>query len=149
MKTIAHQAVLTELIRRLDAITPAHERVWGSITAQQMLVHLGDGVDAVLKRHPFAASRKPPSRLLKWIALRSPLRWPRGIKSGAEPGAKLLAPEGFASDRDRARGTLRDLAEAAADAVVAQHPIFGPMTLADWHRWAFLHTDHHLRQFGL
>jgi hypothetical protein len=149
MKTIAQQAVLADLTRRLEAITPAHERIWGTITAQQMLVHLGDGVDAVLKRHPFPTSRKPPSRLLKWIALRSPLRWPRGIKSGAEPGAKHLPPEDFPSDRDRALCTLRDLAEAADDAVVSQHPIFGAMTLADWQRWAFLHTDHHLRQFGL
>jgi hypothetical protein len=29
------------------------------------------------------------------------------------------------------------------------HPILGPLSQSEWHRWAFLHTDHHLRQFGL
>jgi hypothetical protein len=29
------------------------------------------------------------------------------------------------------------------------HPIFGTMTEAAWLRWAYLHIDHHLRQFGL
>jgi hypothetical protein len=28
------------------------------------------------------------------------------------------------------------------------HPIFGKMTEAQWMRWAYLHVDHHLRQFG-
>lgn len=149
MKSIADPAVLAELTRRLEAVTPAHERHWGTISAHQMVVHLGDGADAVLKRTPFSAARKPPSRLMKWVALRGPLRWPRGIKSGAEPGARVLPAEAFPADRARALRTLRELADAPADALVAHHPIFGPMTAADWHRWAYLHTDHHLRQFGL
>jgi len=28
------------------------------------------------------------------------------------------------------------------------HPIFGGMSERAWLRWAYLHTDHHLRQFG-
>jgi hypothetical protein len=28
------------------------------------------------------------------------------------------------------------------------HPLFGRMSDADWLRWAYLHADHHLRQFG-
>jgi hypothetical protein len=29
-----------------------------------------------------------------------------------------------------------------------RHPIFGRMSAAAWLRWGYLHTDHHLRQFG-
>lgn len=28
------------------------------------------------------------------------------------------------------------------------HPIFGRLSRAAWLRWAYLHMDHHLRQFG-
>jgi hypothetical protein len=28
------------------------------------------------------------------------------------------------------------------------HPLFGSMEHADWMRWGYLHTDHHLRQFN-
>jgi hypothetical protein len=28
------------------------------------------------------------------------------------------------------------------------HPMFGAMTTLEWMRWGYLHTDHHLRQFG-
>ena len=30
-----------------------------------------------------------------------------------------------------------------------RHPIFGRMSEAAWLRWAYLHLDHHLRQFGV
>jgi hypothetical protein len=28
------------------------------------------------------------------------------------------------------------------------HPIFGKMSQREWMRWGYLHSDHHLRQFG-
>ena len=30
----------------------------------------------------------------------------------------------------------------------ADHAFFGEMSERDWMRWGYLHTDHHLRQFG-
>ena len=74
---------------------------------------------------------------------------PRGIKSGAEPAAAVVDPAAFARDLERTVGLLQQLAVAAPDALGDRHPILGPMTRAQWMRWAFLHTDHHLRQFGL
>jgi hypothetical protein len=32
---------------------------------------------------------------------------------------------------------------------VPVHPILGSMSRANWLRWAYLHIDHHLRQFGV
>ena len=29
------------------------------------------------------------------------------------------------------------------------HPIFGPLSHAEWMTWGWRHVDHHLRQFGL
>ena len=148
MMTIGHPAALAAIISRLQRLTPAHERVWGSISAHQMVSHLGDASEAALGRRPFSPATRSPSRMLKFVALSLPLPWPRGIKSGADPAAKVLPVEQFPADLDRAVRTLQEL--AAADTGVAdRHPIFGPMSAADWRRWAFLHTDHHLRQFGL
>jgi hypothetical protein len=73
---------------------------------------------------------------------------PRGIKSGAEPAAKVLDAADFADDRDRAVALLRQLA-TAGQSLAAAHPAFGRMARGDWMRYAYLHTDHHLRQFGL
>lgn len=148
MKTIGSAGVLETLTSRLARLTPAHQRVWGSISAHQMVSHLGDASEAALGRRPFSPTSRTPSRVMKFVALSVPLRWPRGVKSGADPAAKQLPAEQFSADLDRAIAGLQDLA-GGTSGFATSHPIFGPMSPADWHRWAFLHTDHHLRQFGL
>jgi len=148
VKTIDDAAVLEDLARRLEHLTTTQSRVWGTMSAQQMLVHLGDGAEAALARRPFAAPDRQGSRVLKWIALTLPLPWPRDIRSGADPASREISTEAFSADRDRALRTLRELA-APESTLAERHPIFGPMSQSEWHRWAFLHTDHHLRQFGL
>ena len=148
MKTISDAAVLAALTTRLESVTATRARVWGTMSAHQMLVHLGDGGEAALGRRSFATPARPASGVLKWAVLKLPLRWPRGIRSGADPASKELAPERFSADRERALRTLRELA-APESGLADRHPILGPMSHQDWQRWAFLHTDHHLRQFAL
>jgi DinB superfamily len=148
MRTIADARLLAALTHRLESLTAATPRVWGTMSVQQMLAHLGDAADAVLQRRPFPASARAGNRLFKWVALELPLPWPRGIRTGADPAARILSAGGFAADRTRAVHTLQELASAAEGRLVDRHPIFGPMSRRDWHRWAYLHADHHLRQFG-
>lgn len=62
----------------------------------------------------------------------------------------LRAAEGeFDVDRAvLARELKRFASQGRADGSFPDHPMFGPMSFADWMRWGYLHTDHHLRQFG-
>jgi hypothetical protein len=44
----------------------------------------------------------------------------------------------------------RTIADAPVDASLEPaHGFFGTMSTRDWQRWAWKHTEHHLRQFGL
>lgn len=150
MRNISDGAVLENLVGRLRRLAPTQPGLWGSMKAQQMALHLGDASAAVLKQGPFSATpRGGPSRLLRFVVLYLLPRMPRGVKTGADPAAAVVEPAAFAQDLERSVTLLQQLAAAAPDALVNQHPIFGPMTRAHWMRWAFLHTDHHLRQFGL
>jgi hypothetical protein len=47
----------------------------------------------------------------------------------------------------RAIASLKGLAVVAPSTLGAQHFMFGPMSAQDWHRWAYRHVSHHLRQF--
>ena len=66
-----------------------------------------------------------------------------------DPKAGGTQPSVFASDLARAVGGLEGIAAASPDALEPVHGFFGWMSLSDWQRWAYKHTDHHLRQFGL
>lgn len=156
MSTISKPAELEQLIRRLGELRPDTSRKWGTMTAAEMLCHLGDATASVLKRgagESEDASREPARNrpVLKWIALRSPLPWPQGLKTPAavDPHAEGTKPGDFEVDRQRAIEGLRLFAQAPAADLAESHGAFGRMTRDDWHRWAYRHTDHHLRQFGL
>jgi hypothetical protein len=117
-----------------------------------MLCHLGDATDMVLGRRPRkgeAPVRRRP--LVKGLGLWSPLRWPHGWKTNPahDPRAEGTRPSDFAKDRARALEGLEGIAAAAPGALIATHGFFGTMSIRDWQRWAYKHTDHHLRQFGL
>lgn len=150
MRDIADVAVLEDLVSRLRRLDPTQPARWGTMRAQHMALHLGDAAAAVLRQRAFSSRpRGGPAGLRRFLLLYLLPRMPRGVKSGADPAAAVIEPAAFGHDLERAVVLLQQLAAAAPDALVDRHPILGPMTRAQWMRWAFLHTDHHLRQFGL
>lgn len=139
-----------EIARRLATVRPDSVRRWGRMSAHQMICHLGDAcrVATGQKRVSDATGRLPPT-VLKWIALYAPVRWPAGIPTRPEIDQHCAGTSPVAFDADVAElaRLLERIATHAAD--WPAHPIFGRMSRTAWLRWAYLHTDHHLRQFGV
>jgi hypothetical protein len=151
VKTVADVAVLRSLSERLAAITPESRRRWGTLTPHEMLCHLGDAGEMVLRIRP--RERPVPlrrRRLVKWLGLWSPVRWPHGWQTNPahDPRVAGTRPTEFAADLRRAVAALEGIAAARPGAVEPVHGVFGTMSVRDWQRWAYKHTDHHLRQFG-
>ncbi len=149
MKSVTDPGAVEQLAQRLQRVQPDTPRKWGSLTPGEMLCHLGDATASVLGRAASAGVQNRP--FLKWIALRAPLSWPRGLKTppSVDPHLDGTKPGDFEADRRRAIDGLRAFAAASPAELTASHGAFGRMTPEDWHRWAYRHTDHHLRQFGL
>jgi hypothetical protein len=148
VKTLADPRALGEIIDRIDAVGEASQRKWGTMSAHQMLVHVADLAEGAVGRISFPVRRRgKPSKLIKWYGLYVPVRWPHGLKVGLRPAELVLDPHAFAVDRTRAAAACRELGDPAA-VTLPTHPLFGSMSRNDWHRWGYLHADHHLRQFG-
>jgi hypothetical protein len=152
MKTVADPAVLQSLINRLGAITVDSRRRWGTLTPHEMLCHLGDATAMVLRTRP----RTDPVRirrrfLVKALGLWAPIRWPHGWPTNPafDPKVAGTRPSDFARDLARAVAGLEGIAAAGPDGLEPAHGLFGVMSLSDWQRWAYRHTEHHLRQFGV
>ncbi|MES1259791.1 MAG: DinB family protein [Gemmatimonadota bacterium] len=153
MKSIANPQVLNALVLRLERLTPESVRRWGTMTPAELLCHLGDAGDSVLKRR-VPPGTSPDNRLplpVKWLMLYSPVPFPKGVETrpGVNPKKEGTRPGDFAADRARVIDGLRALAVAAPESVSTTHFRFGAMSLRGWQHWAFKHVDHHLRQFGL
>ena len=152
MRTVADPAVLRVLIARLEALTPESRRRWGTLSPHEMVCHLGDATEMVLRTRPRVQRTPERSRpVMKLIGLWSPVPWPRGWATNPmqDPKASGTQPSIFAQDRGRAVAGLERVAVAQPETLEPMHGFFGRMSLADWQRWAYKHTDHHLRQFGL
>jgi len=83
------------------------------------------------------------------MALNLPVPWPSGILTRPEIDQEAggTKPTEFASDVAQVESLL-DLMAAQGRTTCPAHPIFGRMSQKAGLRWAYLHTDHHLRQFG-
>jgi hypothetical protein len=151
MKTLARGQDKAEILDRLRGVRPGSVRRWGRMSSHQMLCHLADAFRMALGQKPVRPAHGPFQRtLLKWVVLYVPLAWPAGIRTSPEvdqEGGGTLPVE-FGADVAQVEALL-DLMTAPSRSLAGQpHPIFGPMSDAAWLRWGYLHTDHHLRQFG-
>jgi Protein of unknown function (DUF1569) len=152
MKTLARYDDQAEILLRLRALRPESVRRWGRMSVHEMVCHLSDSFRMVLGQKPVcpAPGRLQPT-MIKWIALYLPLPWPAGIlKTTPELDQELggTRPIDFAADVAELEALLSLVTTHRRDFDGQSHPIFGRMSEAAWLRWAYLHMDHHLRQFS-
>jgi hypothetical protein len=151
MKTLLNLKDKEEIIARLHLVRPTSPRLWGKMSAHQMVCHLSDGFRMYMGLKSVSPASLPyPRRLVKWIALWVPIAWPKGFKTAPELDQQGAATPPVEFDNDmRELGTLVDrIARKPRDFEWQPHPQFGQMSDKEWMRLAYLHTDHHLRQFG-
>jgi hypothetical protein len=120
------------------------------MSSHQMICHLNDSFLAVTGRRPVSMATGPLQRTaLKWFALYGPLPWPRGYRTRPEIDQQQggTRPTDFASDMAQLEALVEMVTTETTCFHGRQHPIFGPMSESAWLRWAYLHMDHHLRQF--
>ena len=151
MKTLARERDATEILERLARLRLDSVRRWGRMTVHQMICHLSDANRMATGERPAAKAATPlPPPLMRFVALYVPLRWPADIPTVPECDQAVggTRPIEFAREVADVAGQLRRMADRGCR-FGAEHPLLGTMSDAAWRRWGYLHTDHHLRQFGV
>jgi uncharacterized protein DUF1569 len=151
MKTLAREQCKAEILLRLRTVRPESARRWGRMSAHQMVCHLSDACRMATGQKPVSDATGWLQRtLVKWIALYLPVRWRPGILTRPEIDQQCAGtrPVDFAADLAELEALLELITTREKSFDWPAHPIFGRMSHAEWLRWGYLHTDHHLRQFG-
>ena len=153
MKTLAHEYDKAEVLHRLRALRRDSVRRWGRMSAHQMVCHLSDACRILTGERPSQLVASPlPRPIMKCIALYVPVRWPAGLPTTPDLDQDGGGTRPVDFDADVAElGKLLDRIATDRRGHLAGplHPIFGRMSGSAWLRWAYLHADHHLRQFGV
>jgi hypothetical protein len=121
------------------------------MSAHQMVCHLADGFRIAIGAKPVSPATGFLQRtIVKWFALYAPVPWPAGLPTRPETDQERAGtlPIDFAADVARVEALLDLFTAPTRGLDRTPHPIFGAMSEAAWLRWAYLHADHHLRQFG-
>lgn len=151
MKSLADPKTRLEIGSRIANVKPDSPRQWGRMTAHGMICHLADSFRGPMgDRFISPATGLFQRTVMKWGALYFPMPWPKELPTRpevdqAQGGTK---PADFTRDRAELIALMQRFVDPARDSSRDTHPIFGRMSRNQWLRWAYLHMDHHLRQFG-
>jgi hypothetical protein len=151
VKTLARSTDQADILRRLRDVHPESARLWGRMSAPQMVCHLADAFRMALGQKPVSDVPGLLNRtFVKWMALYAPMRWPPGLLTRPEIDQLVTGtrPCEFATDVAQVEAFVALMTAPGTDFEWPSHPVFGKMSRRDWMRWGYLHMDHHLRQFG-
>ena len=151
MKSLRNRQDVDEILARVERLTSATPRLWGKMSAHQMICHLNDAFKLYTGTITAAPPGFPyPSKLLKWGCLFVPVQWPKGFKTVAEVDQERggTPPVDFEKDLAELKGGVNFFTRIPASFAWPTHPHLGAMSANEWMRLGYLHTDHHLRQFG-
>ena len=153
MRSLANESDKTAVLGRLRALKPDSARRWGKMSPHEMVCHLNDSFKAAIGTKPVSSvnTNMLIRTLARWFALYVPVRWPRGVPTRPEmdPQRQGTLPTDFDRDVATLAAMIERVSNPNKDFAWYRHPFFAEMSERDWLRWGYLHTDHHLRQFGL
>jgi hypothetical protein len=149
---ILNYSVTSNLLDRLQRLRPETRALWGKMNAHQMVCHLNDAFGLAMGAKTASEDITFFDRMLiRWVALHTPLTWPRGVPT--RPEMDQLAggtwPTEFALDSDALAAAIQRFGRQPRAFQFSRHPTFGDLTEWEWMRWGYLHADHHFRQFGV
>ncbi len=146
MKNLFDPAAKEEIIKRISSLTSNTTPQWGKMTVAQMLKHNTMPLEMAL------SNPKPKRGLLG--KLFGPMI--KNAVVGQTPFKKNgFTPKQFKIDTqevfDIQKARLLDQVKRFTPANVSDktHPMFGPLTDAEWGQSQYKHLDHHLTQFGV
>lgn len=148
MKSLWDESARRELIGRARRLTPEHGALWGKFTVDRMLAHLVDAFGMGLGEIEVRQRKVPLIRFWPFNVLFIRIV---GMPKNAPTAREIIARPPLSIDAE-----LRAL-ESAMERFAAQHdrrdwprhPAFGKLSRDSWGVLGYVHTDHHLRQFGV
>lgn len=147
MKSTFDIATRDELIHRIKALDENSIPKWGMMTMYQMVKHCTLWEEMILGR--LKCKRVFTGRLIGRFALKNALKEGKLMVRNAPTSAELKVQEkvgDVAAEKEKWIVLLAEHSNFEGDIFI--HPFFGKMTKEQVGYHAYMHTDHHLRQFN-
>lgn len=146
MKSVLDATTREELIQRINTINENSKAQWGKMNAYQMLKHCSLWDEMVHNNK--MGKRVFIGRLIGRMALKSVLKDETPLDKNSPTLSELIIKENgdIAAEKAKWISLIRQYEKYSHHHFV--QPFFGKMTREQIGRFAYKHTDHHLRQFN-
>jgi len=149
MNNLFDQIDVTEILNRIEKLTPNSQRQWGKMNVAQMLAHSNISLETAMGMNFI-------KRLFIGRIVGSFLK-PNVL--GAKPFGKnsptdksYIFPDdcNFEEEKLKTIASIKKFFEGGpSQCTTHPHPFFGKFTPDEWAVFQWKHLDHHLRQFGV
>lgn len=150
MKSLFNPKDNTDIINRIEQLTPITLSQWGKMTVSQMLKHC---------QQPIKVAQGTLKLKSNWLISFFFAKSAKKQLTDSQPLKKDLPTSkefiiNYEPNFEEAKKGLIELVtkfseEGEAAIKVTKHPFFGEMTLKEWDALQWKHLDHHLKQFGV
>jgi len=141
-----------EIIRRIDKLAVENKRLWGKMSVNEMVCHLGDQIQIALGKVELRPMNSLMGRtVIKHLVLLGMPTPKEKISTAPEidqAKGKGTRPENLVDDCANLKNIIAEFVSTDTHFVWAPHPFFGRLSKKQWGRLAFIHMDHHLKQFS-
>lgn len=149
MNSIFNSTDNQQLIERVKKLNPESKALWGKMNVSQMLSHTHEPLVVMKgeKKLAFTFIGVLMGKRLKKKFLKE-----RGFDKNLPTHAqfKVVDEKQFQAEQKKLIDALTNLQEKGPSIVTKnKHPFFGNMTQEEWADMMYIHTDHHLKQFGV
>ncbi len=140
----------SDIIKRINDLTPQIDAIWGKMSVDQMLAHCNVTYEMV-----YDGIHTKPNAFLKFILKNlvkpkvvSDVPYPKNGKTA--PQFVIKDAKNFELEKKRLEGYILKTQElGAAHFDGKESHSFGKLTKNEWNNMFYKHLDHHLNQFGV
>ncbi len=147
MKSLFDADAYSEIRSRLDSLNENSERLWGKMSAGQMVHHCQGPFNIMLGKNDYGMKPNWLAKVFFKKSLYNDKLWRKNL-----PTAKFLKetePRDFVQEKAVLESLLTEFESRKDQAEWDPHPGFGYFTKQQWGQMQYKHLDHHLRQFGV
>ena len=147
MKSLYNTRDNSEIIDRINKLSPDSGRQWGTMTVSQMLAHCNEPFKQVFGR---VKLKRTFAGVLFGGFAKKMVTNEKPFKPGLPTDKNFIIKEdkNFREEKNKLVENIRNFGEAKGKGFTQDpHPFFGKMTVEEWDNLFYKHLDHHLRQF--
>jgi len=149
MQNLFDTDTFTDMVARLNKLSPENMAQWGKMNVAQMLAHCKEAFKVPLseKRLPRMFIGRILGPLIK-DKLYNESPWKQNLPTS--PNFRITDTRDFNLEKQELLSLVNKFYAAGPMGITKYpHPMFGSFTPEQWGKIMYKHLDHHLRQFGV